>query len=79
MEISGGNITLRETLVVIHFSLEIFCPQEIKNIFLDLMITIDGKFMLTFYEIFQKKFVGFNSSRRNLIEKAWMDLESELI
>lgn len=79
MEVKGGNLTIKEVLKKDTYFNNFKLIKKLNIIFLDQILTLDGRSMLTFKELFYKKYVRKKLRSRNSIKKNWDQLEKEII
>ncbi|CAB5384533.1 unnamed protein product [Rhizophagus irregularis] len=79
MEVKGGNLTIKEVLKKDTYFNNFKSIKKLNIIFLDQILTLDGRSMLTFKELFYKKYVRKKLRSRNSIKKNWDQLEKEII
>lgn len=63
MDIVGGEITVKSGLNQSIYFKNILTLKKLNITFLDQILMLDGKYMLTFKEVFQKKINNFKLRR----------------
>ncbi|CAB4412536.1 unnamed protein product [Rhizophagus irregularis] len=79
MKIMGGNILLKDVITKSLYYRNFLSLKKLNIIFFDQMLTLDGKNMLTFKELFYKQFIKQRLGYQNLIRNSWRELEEEVI
>ncbi|CAB4380912.1 unnamed protein product [Rhizophagus irregularis] len=79
MEIIGGNILIKDILPEEIYFNNLRSIKKLNIMFVDQILTLDGKNLLTLKEILGKRFKKFFSPNRSLIEKSWKIIEDCLL
>ncbi|PKC71690.1 hypothetical protein RhiirA1_453220 [Rhizophagus irregularis] len=79
MEIKGGKLRLKEILSIDTYYKNFRSIKKLNINFVDQILTLDGRSMLTFKELFYKKFIKQKLGFRNKDKNNWLLLGSEII
>ncbi|CAB5387796.1 unnamed protein product [Rhizophagus irregularis] len=79
MKVPGGNVRIKDIIGERLFFKNILSLKKLNVVFLDQILTLDGKNMLIFKEVFDKKFNTFGSRNKSLIKKSWEELENRIL
>lgn len=79
MDIVGGEITVKSGLNQSIYFKNILTLKKLNITFLDQILMLDGKYMLTFKEVFQKKINNFKLRRWSLLKASGEELENDIM
>lgn len=78
-KIVGGDILIKEVLREKVYWKNFLSLKKLNLIFLDQILTLDGRNIITIKELFNKRFVNFKSPYRHLILNSWNEMELEIL
>ncbi|CAB5387185.1 unnamed protein product [Rhizophagus irregularis] len=79
MNVPGDDIKIKDVVGDEIFFKNILSLKKLNIVFLDQILTLDGKNMLIFKEIFNKKYNQFGSRNKSLVKKSWEELENKIL
>ncbi|CAB4441046.1 unnamed protein product [Rhizophagus irregularis] len=79
MNVPGDDIKIKDVVGDEIFFKNILSLKKLNIVFLDQILTLDGKNMLIFKEIFNKKYNQFGSHNKSLVKKSWEELENKIL